>query len=336
MNQKSYNEQNETKKYESILLQGYKNDAYSHASLTILKPNQNTLSLSLKESKDKLFDVASITKLYTTAIILRLVENNALDLQQEVENFLPSYRGTGLKYIDLLSHNVDYGFPLGQLRKEFGDNFYSEIVKLEVSAKPLGKTNYSNLGFIHLGIIIEQIFDNKLGDVFRSLFEDYNLTNTFAGDILPKERKFAPTEIVDGKMLRGTTHDETARLMNGVAGHAGIFSTSQDVALFGQKWMNYEIVSQEFFVRHILKNYDEANPQSLGFWLRIPSLPNYNNKFLSHSGFTGGLLALDPETQTVVSILNNRTIYGRDNQKHREVWGRVLGEVNNYNRGIIN
>jgi serine-type D-Ala-D-Ala carboxypeptidase len=319
----------EINKYESILLDGYKNDAYGHASLTILKPNLDQINLSLKESQEKLFDLASITKLYTTAIILRLAEYNALDLQQEIENFLPSYSGTGLKFIDLLSHNVDYGFPVSQLRKEFGDNFHSEVSKLKVSVTPLGKTNYNNLGFIHLGIIIEQIYGNNLGDVLRSLFEEYNLTNTFAGDNLPIEKNYAPTEIVDGRMIRGITHDETARLMNGVAGHAGIFSTSQDVALFGQKWMNYEIVSQEFFERHILKNYDEANPQSLGFWLRIPSLPNYNNKFLSHSGFTGGLLALDPETQTVISILNNRTIYGRDNQKHKEVWGSILAEVEN-------
>jgi len=318
MNQESYYEQNDMKKYESILLQGYKNNAYSHASLTILKPNLDQISLSLKESQEKLFDLASITKLYTTAIILRLAENNTLDLQQEIENFLPNYKGSDLKFIDLLSHNVDYGFPVGQLRKEFGDNFYSEIAKLDVSVKPLGKTNYNNLGFIHLGIIIEQIYGNNLGDVFRSFFGEHGLKNTFAGDNLPIQKQFAPTEIVDGRMIRGITHDETARLMNGVAGHAGIFSTSQDVAL-----------SQEFFERNILKNYDEASPQSLGFWLRIPSLPNYNNRFLSHSGFTGGLLALDLETQTVVSILNNRTIHGRDNQKHREVWGRILSEIDN-------
>ncbi len=273
-----------------------------------------TESYRFDTSRDLVFDIASITKVFTTLVLL----NSQINLDEPVSRYLQNFRQSRLSVKDLMIHNVDFGFGLSSIRDEQGSNFGQYLKNLQVDKNPLGKANYSNLQYIYLGFILEQLYSKKLGDIFRDLFSQIGITNTFAGDDLSQcKGKIPPTEKVDGKIIHGITHDESARLLGGIAGNAGIFSSGNDL---------YKLL--EFIeTTNLLNQFTEILPgQSLGFWTRVPGIEHQPNDTISHSGFTGGLIAISRADQKKHVILCNRTINGRNYQGHKKIWDNVLNE----------
>ncbi len=238
----------------NFLKQQKKEQAYTSGELIIGDNKQKKIEiLDTENNKDtnlkNLYDLASISKLFITAIILQLIEDNFknISLDDKIYKFLPNFKSSNLTILDLLTHRVDFGIALGELRNKWKENFNNELTKYPVEINKINKTNYQNLGFIYLGKILEKIFERKIDVILIDFFKKLELFDTYTGNNLPQNYIYKPTEIINEEIIIKNTHDETARLMGGIAGNAGIFATTLDLFKFGQKWLNYEIVSDDFF-----------------------------------------------------------------------------------------
>lgn len=144
-------------------------------------------------------------------------------------------------------------------------------------------------------------------------------------DIADQRISTPPTEIVGETVVQSVTHDESSRRLGGIAGNAGVFSSALDLALFGKAWLEGRVVSRDILNNLVFKNYDPAGttPQALGWWLRITN-PDGSVRptpgIYSHTGFTGPVLAMNPNNGKVAAFTCNRTYYGRDNKLQRHIW----------------
>jgi len=208
---------------------------------------------------DTLYDVASISKLFTTALILRLHEHGALSIDDRCADYLDNFKGSDIRLIDLLTHRVDFGVYLSEYR----DKYPNEIglrtalfnMKPPVATSP--NVHYGNLEFVYLGKIIEDRTGRDLQTSMHELFRQLGLQHTSTGrDVATRRIRIPPTEVMDGKVISGITHDETARTLGGLAGNAGVFSTAEDLVRFGRAWLNGAIVTVPELVHKVFTDQD--------------------------------------------------------------------------------
>lgn len=273
------------------------------------------------------YDLASISKLFTTAVILKLHEAGKLSIDDLCSKYLDNFSSSDISILDLLTHRVDFGIRLSEYRSKYPGKgkLTTALMGIEIPAAPSDSVHYANLGFIYLGTIIEKSEDKGLNETMKGLFHDLDLQETYTGS---ETRALGittpPTEVVDGQVVQNITHDETSRLLGGIAGNAGVFSSAEDLARFGKAWTNGKIIKTAELVEKVFHNYDRTGlkPQALGWWMRIPTKQGETPtpEVYSHTGFTGSLLALNSQTGTVCAFTCNRTYYGRDNSNHKEVW----------------
>ena len=276
---------------------------------------------------DTIYDVASITKLFTTALVLRLHEQNKLSIYDACGLYLPNFQYSNLRIVDLLTHRLGMDFSLAQFSQDFRDaeSFREALLKLEPPKEPLDHVAYANLQLFYAGIIVERATNQSLDDNLHQLFADLRLEHTYSGpNIVQRQIPTPPTEIIGNTVIQGVTHDESSRKLGGIAGNAGVFSSAADLGEFGQAWLSGHIINSKTLDEIVFKNYDPAGttPQALGWWLRITqpdgSVPTPG--IYSHTGFTGPILAINPNNGKVAAFTCNRTYYGRDNKGQRAIW----------------
>ena len=280
-----------------------------------------------------IYDLASVTKLFTAAIVIRLHEAGKLSIYDRAGDYLPNFHASGLQLIDLLTHRVDFGFGMSEYRAKYptAEVLYNALTHVTPPARAAAGVTYANTGPFFLGLAAERVSGRTLGDLMHELFADLELQHTCTGpDIARQHIETPPTEMVDGRTIQGVTHDETARLLGGLTGHAGVFSTAEDLVRFGRAWLNGKIVKTETLRRAVFHDYDLSgrNPQALGWWLRYPAPSGRGYRktpgIYSHAGFTGPMLAIHPANSKVAAIVCNRTYYGRENRKQRAVWELLI------------
>jgi len=292
-----------------------------------------------------IYDLASVTKaMVTTTSVMILVQQKRLEMDALVARYLPEFASAAKSDPDpvwrarvtvrmLLLH--DSGLPAH--REFYKDVNTREAILARVLAEPLvhepGKqVEYSDLGFILLGEIIERVTGKPLNqyakqNILVPLGLDHSQFNP-----LPKLRaEIAPTE--DDKTFRrrliwGEVHDQNASVMGGVAGHAGLFSTAGDVAAFAQMILNggiyshHRIVSratiEQFTARQTIGN----SARTLGW--HVPADSSATGRFFSphsfgHYGYTGTSLWIDQERRLFIILLTNRVNPTVENIKIRQV-----------------
>lgn len=284
---------------------------------------------STEISPHSVFDLASISKLYTSALLLKAVENGQLRLDDQIGKYLPNFIKSRLTIKDLMTHHVDFGFGMGKQRAKVanGHEFEENLLAIIPPTEPLNGVNYHNLGYIYLGFILEQIFHQTLSTQLRNFLDEEGLTETHTGDALPVGVKTVPTEkTVEGDLFN-LTNDESARLLGGQAGNAGIFASTRGLAQFAGKWLDNTMFSQDT-VRQVFTEYDETGEKSQGlcWWGRIYGQKQLPSGVYCHPGYTGSIVFVRPETQDVCVFQCNRTYYGRDNDRHHEIF-RFLSEI---------
>jgi CubicO group peptidase (beta-lactamase class C family) len=274
------------------------------------------------------YDLASITKMFTTAIILQLHESGKLSIYDTGAKFLDNFRNSKLRMIDLLTHRVHFPISLSDYRRNYltDKDLYSALMQIVPPVQAADHIEYANLEMLYLGEVAEKVSGHPLTDLMHELFQSLGLNETYTSSgIAQCNIATPPTEIAEGTTVVGVTHDETARMLGGLSGHAGVFSTSEDLAAFGQAWLDGSIVKTAALQRALFRDYDPAstNPQAIGWWLRYKT-PDGGIKrtpgVYSHTGFTGSLLAINPGNGKVCAFVCNRTYYGRDNVRHRQIW----------------
>lgn len=270
---------------------------------------------------DTIYDLASLTKVMATApSIMKLVERGELDLDQTVNSILPDFEGHGKKGItvrQLLTHTsgLHSGFP----KDDRPGNYRKALIRInesEPKIEPGTETIYSDLNFILLGEIVRKIGGESLASfASREIWAPARMWETaFLPDKSLKSR-IAPTEKVGLSILRGEVHDPTSRLMRGITGHAGAFSSIDDVARFARMMLNDGIVDgvqvlRKETVAEVTRIH--AGGRGLGVDLDSPlaELPRGKHfelgKSYGHTGWTGTGMWIDPTRDMFVVMLANR------------------------------
>ena len=280
---------------------------------------------------DTVFDLASLTKVVaTTPVILRLAEMGELSLDDPVSLYFPAF-SEGSKKRVTISHLLTHtsGLPAyAPLYSLLGhrEDVYGYIAGLDLEYEPGTKVVYSDLGFILLGRIAELVADKPLDELARELvFEPLGMRETAYNPPLELRERAAATEYcrLRGRILRGEVHDENAWFMGGVAGHAGLFSTARDLALYAQMWLNKGSLTARVLspatVELATRNHTQGLNECRGLGWALNCRPCSCGDFMSpraygHTGFTGTSLWIDPAYELSVTLLTNRVHPTRENQ----------------------
>jgi CubicO group peptidase (beta-lactamase class C family) len=266
-----------------------------------------------------LYDVASLTKVVaTTAAAMVLYDRGKLTLDAPVHRYLPAFVGGGREEVtvrDLLTHRS--GLPAGRdLWRVAGSPAQARRSVLRTPlAWPAGTHQiYSDLGADVLGFVVEAAAGEPLDRFLRrNVYDPLGMSNTRFRPGRAARVRAAPTETRPprGYAIRGEVHDENAYALGGVAGHAGLFSTAADLAVFAQTLLNggeYEGVRVFSDTAVALFTTRAAGWRALG-WNTCAgggSCGSYLGKrTFGHTGFTGTSLWIDPDRELFVVVLTN-------------------------------
>jgi beta-N-acetylhexosaminidase len=288
-----------------------------------------------------IYDVASLTKpLVTTAAIMTLAAQGALDLDAPISRYLPEWRRgpnpawrKEVTVRDLLLH--DSGLPAH--RDYFKTARNSREVLQSIFAEPLvaepeTKIEYSDLGFILLGEIVERLTGRRLDEFTRQeIFAPLGMNHSLFSPPRTMRAHIAPTEddtTFRKRQLQGEVDDANAFAMGGIAGHAGLFTTANDVAVFAQMMLNGGIYAhQRIFSRELIGEFTERQPigdsaRALGWDVPTANSSSghyFSNQTYGHNGFTGTSIWIDPQKDLFVILLTNRVYPSAANEKIKQV-----------------
>jgi uncharacterized protein YbbC (DUF1343 family)/CubicO group peptidase (beta-lactamase class C family) len=268
---------------------------------------------------DTVFDLASLTKCIATATsIMKLVEQGRIRLGDSVATYLPDFAQNGKKDItirDLLTHYSGMPPDLDLKSAWSGRETAYEMAMSEKPINPPGSQFvYSDINFETLGFLIEKITGQTLNEfASANVFVPLGMKHTRFLPPREWESRIAPTQYDEqGQMLRGVVHDPTARRMGGVAGHAGLFSTADDMALFAEDFLSGFTVLSRSAVDKMASPQQPPNAtalRGLGWDIDSPFSTNRGELLpvgsFGHTGFTGTSLWIDPVTDTYIILLTN-------------------------------
>ena len=276
--------------------------------------NRSLEPVKERMTRDTIFDAASLTKVVATApSIWLLIERGKVELDAPLNRYIAEARGD-ITIRHLLTHTSGLRPDLDLGPKWSG---YDTGIALAVKEEPLNRPGYvfrySDINYELLGEVVRRVSGQSL-DVFakREIFDPLGMRDT---GFHPKvSKRIAPTEYADGVMLRGVVHDPTARRMGGVAGHAGLFTTAADLAKFarmilrgGAPILKRATVTAMTSVQtppNVLVRraggFDVDSGYSRPRGTLFP-LGSYG-----HTGFTGTILWINPQSKTFYVFLSNR------------------------------
>ncbi len=281
-----------------------------------------------------IYDLASLTKaVATTSIVMQLVERDSLSLQSQVSDYVPDFANNGKEKVtieQILRHTSGlrahtYFFKSCSTSREL----FNAINTDTLLTAPGTTTLYSDLGFMLLGHIVENITGKSLASNFMQRFgAPLGMTSTMYTPPLSMVGRIAPVEkdtLWPFSIERPLVHDQNAALLGGVAGHAGLYSTTGDLLRFTGMLMNGGKFNGRQFLRPAtLKTFFARSnyPRALGWDLRSPEGHSsagdfFSNSSYGHLGFTGTSIWIDPEKQLAVILLSNRVYPTSDNIKIR-------------------
>jgi uncharacterized protein YbbC (DUF1343 family)/CubicO group peptidase (beta-lactamase class C family) len=281
-----------------------------------LIPSQAPMTL------DTIFDIASLTKpVGTTIAVMSLVERGLISLDAPLGRYLKEYQDKQFEEITirrLLTHSAGLGgYPPNATVASGMPAAVRAIAKLPLEYPPGSGFQYSDTGFILLGEVVRRVSGTPLDRYLdRLLFRPLGLTDTTFQPRAGTLSRVAPTEFANGHMLRGDPHDPRARLLGGVAGHAGIFSTAADLAKICRMLLNGGALDgQRILEAATVRSMWEMQPEVRGArtlgWDSASSYsrtiaPFFPEGSVGHLGFTGTAIWIDPPTKSYLIVLSNR------------------------------
>ncbi|HEV8229569.1 MAG TPA: serine hydrolase domain-containing protein [Candidatus Limnocylindria bacterium] len=274
---------------------------------------------------ESLFDLASLTKLATTALALSFVRERVISLDTPFRELVPDFHGgrkddVTLRHVLLHTAGLAWWLPLWKEARSLEEAVWRAAQ--EPLAQDIGTVRYSDLGYIMLTQGLATVgrapFDALLRD--RVLAEVEATTCVF-GPRTP-ERCAATEEDTEWRQrrLRGEVHDANAYAMGGVAGHAGLFGTAADVAGLARVFRDGAVVGNQLAGLARTEHARAGNVRrGLGLALRAPDEPMVGRHFsmdaYGHSGFTGTSLWIDPAHDLTVVLLTNAVYLGRADER---------------------
>lgn len=273
---------------------------------------------------DTIFDMASVSKLFTSIVVLQQVEAGRVDLDAPVARYLPEFAEGGKETVtvkQLLTHTsgLPAWLPLWQSHPDRESRIQAAL-RAPTEYTPGTGYVYSDLNLIALGVLVERVTGSTLDTLVRQgITEPLGMRDTGYNPPASVRDRVAATEYQANPprgMVRGEVHDENAWSLGGVAGHAGVFSTADDMAILGQAILNGGSyrgarILRPDTVRLMLTNYNQAFPENshgLGFELdqRWYMDGLSGPRTAGHTGFTGTSIVIDPASRSIAVLLTNR------------------------------
>jgi uncharacterized protein YbbC (DUF1343 family)/CubicO group peptidase (beta-lactamase class C family) len=273
---------------------------------------------------DTVFDCASLTKVIaTTSSLMKLFEQGKFRLNDPITKYIPEFQG-GKSDITIRNLMTHFSGLRPDLTLDPPWSGYTTGIHLAEIDKPAGPPGvrfvYSDINFILLGELVRRLSGQTL-DVYsrENIFRPAEMKETMFNPPASLRPRIAPTESIGkGKIpLRGTVHDDTARFMGGVAGHAGLFSTADDLARFAELMLHKGTLDgvRVFSPLTVQKFTEPQSPpdqailRGLGWDIDSPFSGNRGELFplgsYGHTGFTGTSIWIDPVTDSYVILLTN-------------------------------
>jgi serine-type D-Ala-D-Ala carboxypeptidase len=292
-----------------------------------------------------IFDLASVTKVFSTTALLALFDQRRLSLDDPIAGVLPEFAGkderrSKVTYRQLLTHTS--GLPA---HVNFRDELGAAAVIARVCATPLqtapgAEVIYSDLGFMLVGEAVSRIARTPLDVAVRDLVcapigahALYRPSGALVEKVVSTEN-----DPWRGRLLRGEVHDENCWAMGGVAGHAGLFGDASDVAQLAEMYREGGAIAgtrvlfgptAKEAVREQASGQDER--RGLGWALRASDRHSSGTRFSAnsygHTGYTGTSVWVDPERALTVVLLTNRVRYSREPEPIRELRAAVHDAV---------
>jgi uncharacterized protein YbbC (DUF1343 family)/CubicO group peptidase (beta-lactamase class C family) len=273
---------------------------------------------------DTIFDCASLTKVVaTTSSLMKLFEEGKFRLNDKITDYIPEFQGgkSEITIRNLLTHfsGLQPDVPLKQPWTGYDTGLHLAET-FRPGGPPASRYAYSDINFILLGELVHRLSGEPLNVYARdNIFLPIGMKESMFQPPASLIPRIAPTERLTkaSAPFRGIVHDPTARNMGGVAGHAGLFSTANDLARFAQMMLNGgELNGTRLFSPLTVTKFTE--PQSppdqpilrgLGWDIDSPHSGNRGELFpigsFGHTGFTGTSIWIDPTSQTYVILLAN-------------------------------
>lgn len=286
---------------------------------------------------ETIYDCASLTKVVVTLpLVLMLADQGKLRLEDPVTAYLPAFAVAQEGHAELVTirHLLTHTAGLAPYMNLYSHGWSREeiiarVCEAPLKSEPRSAVVYSDLGFILLGEIVAEVACTPLAALAASaLFAPLGLAASGYLPAASQRRRIAGTEPVpglgDGSVL-GVVHDENARAMGGVSGHAGLFSTADDLASYAEMWLGGgrsaagRRVLSAAAVQAATRPWTAGVPggkRGLGWVLRGDPSDAAGDLFspvsYGHTGFTGTSVYIDPLRELVCVLLTNRVHYGRE------------------------
>ncbi|WP_211236552.1 serine hydrolase domain-containing protein [Arthrobacter castelli] len=303
----------------------------------------------IRATEDTIYDMASVTKLFTSLLVMQLVEEGEIDLDQPYSSYVPEFGNNGKEDITLrqmLTHTsgLKPWLPLWSAYDTEEERIQA-VMETTPDNEPGSAYGYSDLNLIALGLLVEKVTGKPLDRALENrITGPLKLVDTEFNPPPHKLRRIAATEDQSAAgrgMVWGEVHDENAWSLGGVAGHAGIFSTVSDMAILSQTLLNGGIydgqrILEQRTVEFLLENQNEAfpgNAHGLGFELDqmwyMGGLANEDAA--GHTGYTGTSIVIDYKSRSFAILLTNAVhpsrSWGSTNPARRTVADGLAGAL---------
>ncbi|HPN38494.1 MAG TPA: serine hydrolase [Melioribacteraceae bacterium] len=265
---------------------------------------------------NSIYDLASLTKVFaTTLCIMKLYDDNKLNLDDKVIEYIPDFGENGKDDItikNLLLHNSGLPAYYSPKNNQSPTEIINSIFKLNKAYKTGEKYLYSCLNFVTLMKVVEAITGKQMYQYYKEIIIDpLNLTDTF----------FIPPDSIKYKIipttpnLQGKVHDPLAFGLNGLSGNAGLFSTTKDLAKICRMLLNKgefegKNIFSESTVLLFITQYDSSSSRALGWdtngFLTSSAGTYFSKQTFGHTGYTGTSVWIDPVNNIFVVLLTNR------------------------------
>ncbi|MEK7586496.1 MAG: serine hydrolase domain-containing protein [Patescibacteria group bacterium] len=313
----------------AVFLVIHNNEVFYHEAFGNFTYDPNSSKVNI----DTIYDLASVTKQIVNTALLRLVDQNMVNINDPVSKYFPNLIKSDVgntKILQLLTHTSGIQVETSKLNKNQLNNLIKEFL-LNIKINPEARVEYGNINTYLVGEIIIKVSDKSLGNHLKKhIFDQLLMKDTFFNPPLNLINEIPPTEILnDGTIIQGVVHDESSRMMGGEVGQAGLFSNAVDLAKFMIFWLGNDnpILSQKIINISIKNQTSNLNLASgLGWHLdnEVYLGKSAPKGTFFHPGFTGTLIGGNKKNNLGFVFLSNCTYPRRDGHKLKNLFFQEL------------
>jgi CubicO group peptidase (beta-lactamase class C family) len=284
--------------------------------------NKQVQPETIAMTTDTVFDMASITKPIATATsVMKLVELGKINIDETVAHYIPEFAANGKDEITVRQLLIHQGGLLpDNALSDYNDGVAKAIERiyaLGTRVEPGTTFMYTDVGFIVLAKLVERVSGKNVHQFSQEfLFKPLGMQETGYNPPAALRKRAATTQQREGRWMRGEVHDPRAYRLDGIAGHAGLFSTSSDLARFAQMllgqgtYQDNQVLAVETVALMTKPNIVSSGLRGLGWDIRTGYSYNrgdlLTDQAFGHGGFTGTTFWVDPGQELFVIFLSNR------------------------------